>query len=98
MVSSLTLASESEHHAGDTAQAIDDITQSMERLTFDMNQVVVAIEDISTTTGDIAQKMEEINAHTSETRKLRLTPDGHTKGLSIQVQALSHSAGKFVIS
>jgi methyl-accepting chemotaxis protein len=98
MLSGLTLASEGERHAGEAAVAIDDITQSMEHLTAEMHQVVVAIEEISATTEDIARKIEDINVHTGETKSLRLTLEEHTKGLSVQVQALNHSAEQFRIA
>lgn len=98
MLSGLNLAAEGERHAGEAAVAIDDITQSMEHLTAEMHQVVVAIEEISATTEDIARKIEDINVHTGETKNLRLTLDEHTKGLSVQVQALNHSAEQFQIN
>ncbi|MNU00867.1 hypothetical protein D3C72_2441020 [compost metagenome] len=70
----------------------------MEQLSGEMNQVVVAIEEISSTTGDIAEKMEEINLHTGQTKGLRLTLEQQTHGLSEQIQALSQSAQQFQIS
>jgi methyl-accepting chemotaxis protein len=98
MLSGLSLATAGEKQAGEAAQAIDDITQSMEHLTAEMHQVVVAIEEISTTTEDIAHKIEDINIHTGETKALRLTLNEHTKGLSIQVETLNHSARQFRIN
>jgi methyl-accepting chemotaxis protein len=98
MVSGLSLATAGEKQAGEAAQAIDDITQSMEHLSAEMHQVVVAIEEISTTTEDIAHKIEDINIHTGETKALRLTLNEHTKGLSIQVETLNHSARRFRIN
>ncbi|MNF88526.1 hypothetical protein D3C84_710230 [compost metagenome] len=70
----------------------------MEQLSGEMNQVVVAIEEISSTTGDIAEKMEEINLHTGQTKGLRLTLEQQTHSLSEQIQALSQSARQFQIS
>ena len=98
MSSGITLASESEQHAGQVAQSISQITCSMEQLSGEMNQVVVAIEEISSTTEDIAAKIEEINLHTGETKDLRTTLDQHTRGLSSQVEALSRSANQFQIA
>ncbi|MNR34911.1 hypothetical protein D3C85_1527210 [compost metagenome] len=69
----------------------------MEQLSGEMNQVVVAIEEISSTTGDIAEKMEEINLHTGQTKGLRLTLEQQTHSLSEQIQALSQSARQFQI-
>ena len=63
----------------------------------EMNQVVVAIEQISCTTEEIAAKVEDINLHTGKTKTLRLSLDEHTQGLSRQVEALNHSAGQFRI-
>ncbi|WP_313055297.1 methyl-accepting chemotaxis protein [Pseudomonas lopnurensis] len=96
--SGLSLAKQSEDDAGEVAQSIDDITLSVETLTSEMNQVVVAVEEISATTDDIAEKMEDINTHTGETKTLRLVLDGHTQGLSAQVEALNERTGKFRIS
>ena len=67
----------------------------MERLTGEMNQVVVAIEEVSTTTEDIADKMETIHVHTGQSKDLRHTLGGHTEGLSFQVDALGRSASQF---
>ncbi len=98
MLSGLSLATAGEKNAGEAAQAIDDITQSMEHLSAEMHQVVVAIEEISATTEEIAHKIEDINIHTGETKALRLTLNEHTKGLSIQVETLNHSARQFRIN
>ncbi|MNF26493.1 Methyl-accepting chemotaxis protein McpS [compost metagenome] len=97
MSNGLSLAAQSEEHAGQAATAIEAITLSMEQLSGEMNQVVVAIEEISSTTGDIAEKMEEINLHTGQTKGLRLTLEQQTHGLSEQIQALSQSAQQFQI-
>jgi methyl-accepting chemotaxis protein len=94
----LTLAADGERHAAQVAQVIDGITGSMERLNGEMAQVVVAIEEVSTTTEDIACKMEDINLHTGETRDLRHTLDVHAQGLAHQVEALNRSAGAFRIA
>ena len=95
MSNGLGLAADSERHAGDVANAIDSITQAMERLNGEMNQVVVAIEEVSTTTEDIADKMESINLHTGQSKDLRHNLGHHTEGLSSQVDALGRSASQF---
>ncbi|WP_120996426.1 methyl-accepting chemotaxis protein [Stutzerimonas urumqiensis] len=95
--SGLALAKRSEEDAGEVASSIDRITQSVEQLASEMNQVVVAVEEISATTDEIAHKMEDINTHTGETRDLRLTLDGHTRGLSDQVRALGERTSRFRI-
>ncbi|MDT4814899.1 Methyl-accepting chemotaxis protein (MCP) signaling domain protein [compost metagenome] len=97
MLSGLVLATEGERHAGEAGQAINGITESMEQLTFEMSQVVVAIEEVSATTEDIALKMENINRHTGETKSLRLAMEEHACGLSSQVEALHEIAGRFKI-
>ncbi|MBU1329376.1 MAG: methyl-accepting chemotaxis protein [Gammaproteobacteria bacterium] len=95
MGNGLSLAADSEQHAAQVATAINAITQAMERLTGEMNQVVVAIEEVSTTTDDIAGKMDTINLHTGQSKDLRHTLGQHTEGLSVQVDALSRSAQRF---
>lgn len=95
MSNGLNLAADSERHAAQVADAITAITSAMERLTGEMNQVVVAIEEVSTTTEDIADKMETINVHTGQSKDLRHTLGGHTEGLSSQVDALGRSASQF---
>ncbi|MNE85885.1 Methyl-accepting chemotaxis protein (MCP) signaling domain protein [compost metagenome] len=97
MLSGLVLATEGERHAGEAGQAINGITESMEQLTFEMSQLVVAIEEVSATTEDIALKMENINRHTGETKSLRLAMEEHACGLSSQVEALHEIAGRFKI-
>lgn len=98
MVSGLSLAEQGERSSGEVALAIDGITGSMERLSAEMSQVVVAIEQISNTTEEIAAKVEDINLHTGKTKTLRLNLDEHTQGLSRQVEALNHSANQFRIA
>ncbi|MEW6460728.1 methyl-accepting chemotaxis protein [Ectopseudomonas khazarica] len=95
MSNGLNLAADSERHAAQVADAITSITSAMERLTGEMNQVVVAIEEVSTTTEDIADKMETIHVHTGQSKELRHTLGGHTEGLSSQVDALGRSASQF---
>ncbi|KAB0550417.1 methyl-accepting chemotaxis protein [Pseudomonas argentinensis] len=98
MSSGLGLATQGERSSAEVAQAIDGITGSMEDLSAEMSQVVVAIEQISCTTEEIAAKVEGINLHTGKTRTLRLSLDEHTQGLSRQVEALNHSANQFRIA
>lgn len=95
MSNGLNLAADSERHAAQVADAITSITSAMERLTGEMNQVVVAIEEVSTTTEDIANKMETIHVHTGQSKDLRHTLGDHTEGLSSQVDALGRSASQF---
>jgi methyl-accepting chemotaxis protein len=95
MGNGMSLAADSEQHAAQVATAINAITQAMERLTGEMNQVVVAIEEVSTTTDEIAGKMDTINLHTGQSKDLRHTLRQHTDGLSAQVDALSRSAQRF---
>ncbi|MGQ7957370.1 methyl-accepting chemotaxis protein [Pseudomonas sp. SP16.1] len=95
MSNGLNLAADSERHAAQVAGAIDSITSAMERLSGEMNQVVVAIEEVSTTTDDIAGKIETIHLHTGQSKDLRHALDGHTEGLSSRVDALGRSAGQF---
>lgn len=63
MVNGLSLAVESEQHAGESAQVIDDIIHSLKQLNGEMSQVVVAIEEIPYTTEEIARKREGIHVH-----------------------------------
>lgn len=95
MSNGLNLAADSERHAAQVADAITSITSAMERLTGEMNQVVVAIEEVSTTTEDIADKIETIHVHTGQSKDLRHTLGDHTEGLSSQVDALGRSASQF---
>jgi methyl-accepting chemotaxis protein len=95
MGNGMSLAADSEQHAAQVATAINAITQAMQRLTGEMNQVVVAIEEVSTTTDEIAGKMDTINLHTGQSKDLRHTLGQHTDGLSAQVDALSRSAQRF---
>ncbi|VXC61281.1 Chemotaxis protein [Pseudomonas sp. 8Z] len=95
MSNGIGLAADGERHAAQVASAIGSITSAMERLTGEMNQVVVAIEEVSATTDDIADKMETINEHTTQSKNIRHALGGHTEGLSSQVDALGRSASQF---
>lgn len=95
MASGITLADDGQRNAGQVAQAIDTITHSMERLSMEMSQVVVAIEEISVTTDDVASKIEHINLHTGATRQLRQSLEQHAQRLTMQVETLQVSTSQF---
>ena len=60
-----------------------------------MNQVVSSVEGISTTTEEIAQKVEQIHGHTRETSDIRQKLNAHIGRLSSQVTTLTQASQGF---
>lgn len=98
MANGMTLADDGQRDAEQVAQAIETITHSMERLSMEMSQVVVAIEEISATTDDVASKIEHINLHSGATRQLRQSLEQHAQRLTTQVETLQVSTSQFQLN
>ncbi|OAN95275.1 chemotaxis protein [Marinobacter sp. EhC06] len=82
----LSIAQEGEKSASLIATTMGNITDSIENLNSEMDQVVVAVEEISATSEEIAQKMETIRGQSSETQAIG-------KDLGRLNERLSHQAG-----
>ncbi|MBL1272162.1 MAG: methyl-accepting chemotaxis protein [Oceanospirillales bacterium] len=91
----LEIAKEGEHHASQIADAMGGVTQSINTLNSEMDQVVVAVEEISVTTEDIAKKMEEIRGQSAETQAIGTELGMQNQRLSEQASVITESTRRF---
>jgi len=93
----LEIAKEGEHHASQIADAMGGVTRSINTLNSEMDQVVVAVEEISVTTEDIAKKMEEIRGQSAETQAIGTELGRQNQRLSEQASVIAESTRRFNI-
>jgi len=93
----LKIAKEGEHHASQIAGAMGGVAQSIVTLNSEMDQVVVAVEEISVTTEDIAQKMEEIREQSVETQAIGVELGRQNQRLSEQANVIAESTRRFSV-
>jgi methyl-accepting chemotaxis protein len=93
----LKIAKEGEHHASQIAGAMGGVAQSIVTLNSEMDQVVVAVEEISVTTDDIAQKMEEIRGQSVETQAIGAELGRQNQRLSKQANVIAESTRRFTV-
>ena len=93
----LKIAKEGEHHAAQIANAMGGVAQSIVTLNSEMDQVVVAVEEISVTTDDIAQKMEEIRGQSVETQAIGAELGRQNQRLSEQANVIAESTRRFTV-
>jgi methyl-accepting chemotaxis protein len=91
----LKIAKEGEHHAAQIADAMGGVAQSIVTLNSEMDQVVVAVEEISVTTDDIAQKMDEIRGQSVETQAIGAELGRQNQRLSEQANVIAESTRRF---
>jgi len=93
----LKIAQEGEHHAAQIADAMGGVAQSIVTLNSEMDQVVVAVEEISVTTDDIAQKMDEIRGQSVETQAIGAELGRQNQRLSKQANVIAQSTRRFSV-
>lgn len=91
----LKIAKEGEHHASQIADAMGGVAQSIVTLNSEMDQVVVAVEEISVTTDDIAQKMEEIRGQSVETHVIGAELGRQNQRLAEHANVIAESTRRF---
>ncbi|MEH6355374.1 MAG: methyl-accepting chemotaxis protein [Marinobacter sp.] len=91
----LKIAKEGEHHASQIAGAMGGVAQSIVTLNSEMDQVVVAVEEISVTTDDIAQKMEEIRGQSVETHSIGAELGRQNQRLAEYANVIAESTRRF---
>ena len=93
----LKIAKEGEHHASQIADAMGGVAQSIVTLNSEMDQVVVAVEEISVTTDDIAQKMEEIRGQSVETHAIGAELGRQNQRLAEHANVIAESTRRFSV-
>ncbi|MBX2807915.1 MAG: methyl-accepting chemotaxis protein [Cellvibrionaceae bacterium] len=98
MEEGIQLASAGQENANHAIDSISSIEQSIEKVASEMDQVVIAVEEISCNTHDIATQVEHICEQTESTKKIRLTMAQHTHQLSSQAETLENITHRFQLS
>ncbi|MBX2809821.1 MAG: methyl-accepting chemotaxis protein, partial [Cellvibrionaceae bacterium] len=98
MEEGIKLASSGQENANNAIASIESIEDSIEKVVAEMGQVVVAVEEISCNTNDIATQIEHICDQSKSTKKIRLTMENHTTQLSSQAETLGQITSRFKLS
>jgi methyl-accepting chemotaxis protein len=98
MEEGIKLASSGQDNANNAMSSFESIEDSIQRVAAEMDQVVVAVEEISYNTNDIATQIEHICAQGESTKKTRLTLEKHTHQLSSQAETLGQLTSRFKLS
>lgn len=98
MEQGLQQASSGEKSADEAVSVIERITQSIQSLAGDMDQVVTSVEGISNTTEEIAQKVEHIHGHAVESRSIRGHLENHARALGDCSETLNQTSSGFRLS
>jgi methyl-accepting chemotaxis protein len=91
----IELASSGQQNANNAMAAIETIENAIQKVTAEMDQVVVAVEEISYNTGDIAKQVEQISDESENNKRTRLSLEEHTHHVSNQVQELETLTKRF---
>jgi methyl-accepting chemotaxis protein len=94
----IKLASSGQENANNAMHSIESIEESIQKVAAEMGQVVVAVEEISYNTNDIATQVEHICEQGERTKETRLTMEEHTHELSSQATALGKLTSRFKLS
>jgi len=97
MEQGLKLAESGQSNAHNASSSFTQIEQAIEKVAAEMDQVVVAVEEISYNTGDIANQVDSICQQSNETRNSRLTMESYTQQLSAQTDTLEQVTGRFIL-
>jgi methyl-accepting chemotaxis protein len=94
----IDLASAGQDNANNAMAAIETIESAIQKVTAEMDQVVVAVEEISYNTGDIAKQVEQISDESENNKRTRLSLEEHTQHVSAQVEELEALTSRFKLS
>ena len=98
MEKGITLASSGQDNANNAMSSFENIEDSIQRVAAEMDQVVVAVEEISYNTNDIATQVEHICEQSNNVKVTRETLESHTHELSSQAETLSQSTSRFTLA
>ena len=98
MEEGIKLASYGQENANNAMASIESIEESIQKVTAEMDQVVVAVEEISYNTNDIASQVETICDQSERTKETRLVMEGHTQKISSQAEALGQLTSRFKLN
>ncbi|MGH1440198.1 MAG: methyl-accepting chemotaxis protein [Cellvibrionaceae bacterium] len=98
MEEGIKLASSGQDNANNAMSSFESIEEHIQKVAAEMDQVVVAVEEISYNTNDISTQVEHICAQSECTKNTRHTLEEHTHHLSSQAEALGQLTSRFKLS
>ncbi len=98
MEDGIKLASSGQKNANDAMSSFQHIDKSIQKVTSEMDQIVVAVEEISYNTNDIVAQIKHISEQSDSTKKTRITLENHTDKLSAQAETLRQLTSRFKLS
>ena len=98
MEEGINLASSGQENANNAKSSFETIEDSIQKVAAEMDQVVVAVEEISYNTNDIATQIEHICNQGETTKETRLAMENHTHKLSSQAEILGQLTSRFKLS
>ncbi len=91
----IKLACSGQENANNAMISFESIENYVQNVAAEMDQVVVAVEEISYNTNDIATQVEHIFEQSENTKQTRLTLEEHTHHLSSQAETLGQLTDRF---
>ncbi|MGH1441320.1 MAG: methyl-accepting chemotaxis protein [Cellvibrionaceae bacterium] len=93
----LDVASSGQKNANNVMSSFESIENYIQRVVVEMDQIVVAVEEISYNTNDISKQVEHIYDQTAVTTETRTTIEDRSNELSLQVTSLSDLTDRFKV-
>jgi methyl-accepting chemotaxis protein len=93
----LTLAKSGQDNASNAINAITTIESAIESVNSEMDQVVVAVEEISYNTNDIATQINQISDQTNANKQTRESLEKHSVHIAQQVIELEKITNRFTV-
>jgi len=98
MEKGLKLASLGQKNSNNAMTSFESVQNSIQRVAIEMDQVVVAVEEISQNSNDISTQIEHICEQSESTKKTRHDLEEHTAHLSTQAKTLGQLTSRFKLA
>jgi methyl-accepting chemotaxis protein len=96
MKQGISLTSAGQEHANNARASFDYIDSSIQKVVGEMDQVVVAVEEISHNTNDIATQVGDICKQSESAKEIRLQLEDYSQQLSMQTKKIAHITDRFI--
>jgi methyl-accepting chemotaxis protein len=96
MKQGISLTSTGQEHANNARASFDYIDSSIQKVVGEMDQVVVAVEEISHNTNDIATQVGDICKHSESAKEIRLQLEDYSQQLSMQTKTIAQITDRFI--
>jgi methyl-accepting chemotaxis protein len=97
MEEGIKMASSGQENANNAKVSFDEIEEAIQKVAAEMDQVVVAVEEISYNSNDIATQVQHICTQSESTKETRHTLENYTNQLSTQAESLGQLTNRFKI-